>query len=145
MSRRVSDQIVVGRDASATKEIVTKGQFDTALALKQNVGGPTPVTLTDGATPALDASLGVRFRLTAAGNRTIAIPSNPTDGQVITIEHLASGGARTLALNTGTGGFKFGTDITALTATTSGLVDIIQATYNTTANKWWVTGYIKGF
>lgn len=104
-----------------------------------------PVTLTDGATPALDASLGQTFRLSAAGNRTIAVPTNPTDGQVIEIEHLASGGARTLALNTGTGGFKFGTDITALTATSSGLVDIIQCRYNTTANKWWVTGYVKGF
>lgn len=104
-----------------------------------------PVTLTDGATPALDASLGTHFVLTAAGNRTIAVPTNPVDGQVIVIQHIASGSARTLALNTGTGGFAFGTDITALSATSSGLTDYIQCVYNSTANKWRVIAYVKGF
>lgn len=107
--------------------------------------GPGPVTLTDGATPALDASLGRHFRLTAAGNRTIAIPTNPTSGQRILIEHIASGGARTLALNTGTGGFAFGADITGLTATTSGLTDYIGCLYDSTANKWRVIAYVKGY
>lgn len=104
-----------------------------------------PVALTDGATPALNAALGTHFTLSAAGDRTIAVPTNPTEGQVIIIAHLASGGARTLALNTGTGGFLFGTTITALTQTVSGKTDVIQAMYNTTANKWWVTGYTKGY
>jgi len=103
------------------------------------------VTLTDGATPALDASLGNTFLLTAAGDRTIAVPTNPTSGQKITIVHKASGGARTLSLNTGTGGFRFGTDITALTSTTSGLTDYIGAIYNSADNKWDVVSYIKGF
>lgn len=103
------------------------------------------VTLTDGATPALDASLGNTFLLTAAGDRTIAVPSNPTSGQKITIVHKASGANRTLALNTGTGGFRFGTDITALTATTSALTDYIGAIYNSADNKWDVVSYVKGF
>lgn len=103
------------------------------------------VTLTDGATPALDASLGNHFLLTAAGDRTIAVPSNPTSGQKITIAHKASGANRTLALNTGTGGFRFGTDITALTATTSALTDYIGAIYNSADNKWDVVSYVKGF
>lgn len=102
-------------------------------------------TLTDGATPALDASLGNTFLLTAAGNRTIAVPTNPTSGQKITIVHKASGGDRTLALNTGAGGFRFGTDITALTATTSGLTDYIGAIYNAADSKWDVVSYVKGF
>src|SRR4051812_44038940 len=55
------------------------------------------VTLTDGATPALDASLGSVFRLAAGGDRTIGVPTNPTAGQKIIIQHFASGGARTLA------------------------------------------------
>lgn len=103
------------------------------------------VTLTDGATPALDASLGNTFLLTAAGDRTIAVPTNPTSGQKITIVHKASGGARTLSLNTGAGGFRFGTDITALTSTTSGLTDYIGAIYNSADSKWDVVSYIKGF
>lgn len=103
------------------------------------------VTLSDGATPALDASLGNTFLLTAAGDRTIAVPTNPTSGQKITIAHKASGGARTLSLNTGAGGFRFGTDITGLTSTTSGLTDYIGAIYNSADSKWDVVSYVKGF
>jgi hypothetical protein len=101
--------------------------------------------LVDGATPALDASLGNVFTLTAAGNRTIAVPSNATSGQKIVIRHLASGGARTLALNTGAGGFRFGTDITALTSTTSGKTDYIGCIYNAADSFWDVVAYSKGF
>lgn len=103
------------------------------------------ITLTDGATPALDASLGNVFRLAAAGDRTIAVPSNAVGGQKIVIEHLASGGARTLALNSGAGGFRFGSDITALTQTASGKTDYIGCIYNDTDSKWDVVGYTKGF
>ena len=105
----------------------------------------TVVALTDGATPALDASLGNIFTLSAAGDRTIAVPSNPTNGQKIMIRHLASGANRTLALNTGAGGFRFGTDITGLTVTTSGKTDYIGAIYNLTDNRWDVVAYSKGY
>ena len=101
--------------------------------------------LADGATPALDASLGNTFTLTAAGNRTIAVPTNAVDGQKIVIVHTASGAARTLALNTGAGGFRFGTDITALTETASGKIDYIGAIYNGTASFWDVVSYSKGY
>lgn len=106
--------------------------------------GKRRVTLTDGATPALNAALGSHFVLTAAGNRTIGIPSNPTDMQPIVIEHKASGADRTLALNTGTGGFAFSDDIPALTATLSGKTDKIFCEYNAAANKWFVVAYLKG-
>jgi hypothetical protein len=102
-------------------------------------------TLTDGATPALDASLGNIFTLSAAGDRTIAVPTNPTSGQKIIIRHYASGGARTLALNTGAGGFRFGSDIPALSQTASGKYDYIGCVYNSTASFWDVISYVKGF
>lgn len=105
----------------------------------------TVVALSDGATPALDASLGNIFYLDAAGNRTIAVPSNPTDGQKIIIRHYANGGARTLALNTGAGGFRYGTDITGLTATSSGLMDYIGCIYNGVDSFWDVVSYSKGY
>lgn len=105
----------------------------------------TVVTLTDGATPSLDAALGTIFYLAAGGDRTIAIPSNPSKGQKIIIRHFASGGARTLALNTGSGGFRFGTDITALTATSSGLMDYIGAIWNEVDSFWDVVAVTKGF
>ncbi len=52
---------------------------------------PTVVALTDVAAPPLDASLGTTFDLIATGNRTIAVPTNPVDGQKIVIRHKASG------------------------------------------------------
>ncbi len=106
---------------------------------------PPLVTLSDGATPALDASLGTTFLLTAAGDRTIAVPTNPIDGQKIVIRHKASGADRTLALNSGAGGFRFGTDVTALTATTSAKTDYIGAIYNGADTKWDVVAYVKGY
>lgn len=103
------------------------------------------VTLVDGATPALDASLGFMFTLAAGGDRTIAVPTNPTNGQKIVIRHLASGGARTLALNSGAGGFRFGSDITSLTATASGKTDYIGCIYSSIDSKWDVIAVTKGF
>lgn len=107
------------------------------------------VALTDIATVALDAALGNTFRLLAAGNRTIGVPTNkPGSGQSqkIIIMHEASGADRTLALTTGSAGsFRFGTDITALTATTNGLVDYIGCVYNQTDDRWDVVSYSKGF
>lgn len=115
------------------------------LARNTLIVKPTVVELTDGATPAMDASLGSVFELTAAGNRTIAVPTNPTDGQKIVIRHKASGADRTLALNTGAGGFRFGTDITALSATTSAKWDYIGCIYNGDDSKWDVVAYSKGY
>lgn len=107
--------------------------------------GNRVVALTDGATPALNAKLGNVFTLSAAGDRTIAVPTNPINGQRLTIAHTASGADRTLALNAGTGGFRFGSTITGLTATLSGKTDYIETIYNSTANKWDVVSYAKGF
>lgn len=105
----------------------------------------TTVALTDGATPALDASLGNTFTLSAAGDRTIAVPTNAVNGQKIVIRHFASGGARTLSLNSGAGGFSFGSDITALTQTASGKYDYIGCIYNSTSGFWNVVAYVKGY
>ena len=111
----------------------------------QNVLVGAVVVLTDGATPALNAALGFTFTLSAAGDRTIAVPTNPTSGQKIVIEHLASGGNRQLALNTGAGGFRFGSDITALTLTASGKTDYIGCIYNAGSSTWDVVAVTKGF
>lgn len=108
------------------------------------VASDTVVTLVDGATPALDASLGNIFILTATGDRTIAVPSNPVTGQRIIIRHKASGAARTLALNTGAGGFRFGSTITALTQTVSGKTDYIGAIWNEVDSFWDVVAVDKG-
>ena len=51
--------------------------------------------------------------------------------------------AQTLDVNSG--GFRFGTDITALTATTSGTFDYIGAIYNGTDSFWDIVAYSKGY
>jgi hypothetical protein len=104
----------------------------------------TPIiTLTDGATIALNASLGNVFAISAAGNRTLLAPSNPRSGQKIIIMHGASGAARTLTLTGGTGGFAYCTDIPILTQTANGATDLFGAIYN--GNAWLVCAYVKGF
>lgn len=105
-----------------------------------------PVTLTDGATVALNASQGSTFLLTAGGDREILAPTTPVnDGQRIIIRHKASAAGRTLSLNSGTGGFRFGSDITALSQTASGKADYIGCIYHETDNKWDVVAVAKGY
>lgn len=109
----------------------------------------TNVTLTDGANITLNARLGNMFKVVAGGNRQIDAPTNkPASGETqrIVIAHEASGADRTLTLQTGVaGGFRFGTDITGLTATTSGLVDYIGCVFNQADDRWDVVSYSKGY
>lgn len=123
------------------KNVLVTGTLQSTKAALETV-----VTLTDGASVALDASLGNLFALTAAGSRTISAPTNAVAGQKIVIMHRASGAAQTLTLTTGSAGaFRFGSDITALTQTVSAKVDYIGAIYNATDSRWDVVSYVKGF
>ncbi|SER95203.1 hypothetical protein SAMN05216188_11851 [Lentzea xinjiangensis] len=103
-----------------------------------------PVTLADAATINTDASLADLFRVTLGGNRTLANPSNPVDGQMLRWEIVQDGtGGRTL-----TPGSKFvlGTDMPSLVLTsTAGKKDILGAVYNQAADKWYVVALAKGF
>lgn len=110
----------------------------------------TPVNLSAAAASiATDASLGNAFRVTlgANGPYTLAAPSNPTDGQMAIWEIKQDGsGNRSFALATGAGAFSFGTDITSITvSTTAGATDLLGCRYNSTANRWWVIAFLKGF
>lgn len=107
-------------------------------------GYVAPVALVEAATVATNALLGNRFRVTLTADRTLGAPTSPTDGQAATWEVTASGADRTLTLASGAGGFKFGTDITALTAIVSGTTDLVGTVYNATANRWWIVAYLKG-
>ena len=105
------------------------------------------VALTDGASIAVDASLGNHFRVTLGGNRTIAVPSNPTDGQKIIFELIQDAtGTRTITFTGGAGGFAYGTDITGVTlTTTANKRDFVGAVYNSTANLWYIIAFTKGY
>lgn len=106
------------------------------------------VTLTDAATIALDASLGNHFKVTLAGNRTLGVPTNAVDGQKIMIEVIQDAtGSRTLTLTTGSAGsFAFGSDITGVTlSTAANKVDFIGCVYSSSAQRWRVIAFVKGY
>lgn len=107
------------------------------------------ITLVDGANVTLDASLGRSFKLVATTDTTILAPTNSPDTgntQKIVIMYEASGGTRTLTLQTAVaGGFRFGTDLTGLTATVSGTVDYIGCIWNEADDRWDVVSYSKGY
>lgn len=103
-----------------------------------------PVALTDAATIATDASLGTHFRVTLAGNRTLGNPTNPIDGQRCVWELIQDGtGSRTITLGSN---FALGTSIATVTLTTTASKrDFLGAIYNSTAGKWYITAFSKGY
>jgi hypothetical protein len=107
---------VQGYDADTAKT-------DTAQSFTKAQRG-TPVGLTDGATIAVDLSLGNNFSVTLGGNRTLGDPSNVTPGQSGVIVVTQDGtGSRTLAY--GGSKYKFaGGSATDLT-TTANAVDVL--------------------
>ncbi|MGV9001594.1 MAG: hypothetical protein ACOH18_01400 [Candidatus Saccharimonadaceae bacterium] len=119
---------------------VTPAGLDAALIV-----GVGPVTLTDAATIATNASLGNYFRVTIAADRTLDIPTNPTDGQRALWEVTASGANRTLTLTLGsTGAFKFGSDFTTIPNIASGTTTFIGCIYRTSSTRWHVLSVGSG-
>lgn len=115
---------------------------------QQNATTPPPpvvAQLIDASVITTDARQANLFRVSLAGNRTLAAPTSPVDGQRVVWEITASGGQRQLALATGAGGFVFGRDVTGLTATSAGTTDYLGAIYNMAVNRWRVVAYTKGF
>lgn len=91
--------------------------------------------LTDAATITIDCSRGSYHRVTLGGNRTMAAPIFPGDGQRLVVEVIQDAtGSRTLTWNAA---FSFGTITNALT-TTASRRDIFEFIYNAATSKWYV-------
>lgn len=130
-------ETITGTD---TTRAVTPAGVDAAIIV-----GSGPITLTDNATIATDASLSNYFRVTIAGNRTLGIPTNPTDGQKALWEITASGAARTISPTTGsTGSFKFGSDFSTIPTIASGTTTFIGAIYRTSSARWHILSVAQG-
>jgi hypothetical protein len=101
-------------------------------------------TIGDGIHVSTYAPSGNLFRVTLGGNRTLDNPQNPTNGQVCRWEIIQDGtGSRTLTLGSK---FALGTDISSVTlSTTAGKRDFLTAIYNSTADKWYVIDFKKGY
>lgn len=115
-----------------------------SAALVTNMVNSGIVSLTDAATVATDSTLGTTFKVTLGGNRTLGNPTTPRDGQRYTWEVIQDAtGNRTLAFDTK---FAFGTEITGVTLTTNASKrDFITAVYDSTADKFYVVGAVRGY
>lgn len=105
------------------------------------------ITLTDGATITIDASLSEDYQVTLGGNRTLAAPTNPPANgiaQTIRLKVKQDGtGSRTLTWNAA---FIFSTDVPQPTlSTAAGAVDMIGMRYDPAIGKWRVLAVTKGF
>jgi len=103
------------------------------------------ITLTDGSSVALDASLGNDFRWTlGAGSHTLSAPSNPVDGEAITIAVKYSGSFTPLFNAV----FDFGSAGQPTWTATSGKTDYVgfryDASLNSAAGAWAYQGSILG-
>jgi len=98
--------------------------------------------LTDAATIAVDASLSNVFTVTLAGNRTLGQPTNPKDGQSITIKITQDAtGSRTLAYHAD---WLFAGGVDPTLSTAANAVDVLSAVYFADTAKWYAS-LSKGF
>ncbi len=121
--------VVAGVSRQVTVD--AKGHVSAAMPIAE-------VTLTDAASVAVNVALGSVFRLTATDNRVIAAPTNPTNGQLITIIVVqGSGGTKLVTFATGTGAFRFSTGLPFPTLSiTAAKADKFLFQYDATAARW---------
>lgn len=104
----------------------------------------TPVTLADAATIATDASLSNRFRVSSAVDRTLGVPTNPTDGQQCSWTWKNTDSSpHTLTVTTSAGGFRFNGTNTSITATAAGKKLKITAEYDGVDAFWDILGIVN--
>jgi hypothetical protein len=104
-------------------------------------GGTGTVTGTGTITP--NAELTSVFTTTVTGALTINGPTNGTDGQKVTFRIL-NDGSHSVTFSTGSGNFRFSTDVPSYTNSVS-LTDYIGAAWNTADNVWDLVAINKGF
>ena len=138
-------QAIRARQAAVAGRAAVTGQATAATtAVEQGAVAPAVVALTDAATIAVDASLGNDFRLTLGGNRTLADPSNPADGQQVIFQVTqGSGGSFTIAWGSG---YEFSADLPQpVLSTAAGQTDLLGFIYNAAKGKWLFAAYVNGF
>lgn len=104
---------------------------------------PAVVALTDGAIISVDASAGNDFRLTIGGNRSLANPRNPVDGQRITFQ-VRQGGAGGFQVAWGNQ-YNFGNAGAPVLSTAAGDTDVVGFIYNAALASWLCAGVALGF
>lgn len=158
MSGWLTNGVPLASTASGTLPLTGNERFsvDTQLAsgttpqtealttqMLSTLGGGTVQPLTDGATIALNASLGSYFSVTLGGNRTFSAFANPAPGQDLFLELTQDAtGSRTVTWNANVS-WAAGTAPTL--TTTAGATDILEFVWNATGGKWRGSTYGKAF
>jgi hypothetical protein len=114
------------------------GALTVQKAIVQNV-----VTLATTGTITPDATVGPTYETAVSGNITLNGPSSPVDGQKVTFRIL-NDASHSVTLSTGSGNFRFGTDIPSYINSVS-KTDYIGAIYNSGSSTWDVVSLIQGF
>ena len=123
----------IGQEPSAKALTASDIADDLITSAKLNY---SESTLTDQATITWDASTQDVCKVTLAGNRTLAAPTNNTTGQFISILVIQDGtGSRTLTWNAV---FEFASDTAPTLTTTANLGDVFVFRYN--GSKWLEVG-----
>jgi hypothetical protein len=111
------------------------------------IGGASAVVVQLGSISgsiATDASLGGIFDLTLAGSGLLADPTNGSDGQSLRwrISYANSGIPLTLGNN-----FRIPSSASSplLFSSSSGTMDILGATYDSSRNKWDIIAFVPGY
>jgi hypothetical protein len=104
--------------------------------------GNVSATATSGTiTP--DATTANTFSIAVSGVVTLDGPTGGVDGQKVTFR-IINDASHSVSLATGSGNFRFGTDITSYTNSVS-LTDYIGAIWNAGDTRWDVVSVIRGF
>lgn len=127
-------------------DMATQAELDAVAAAKANLASPTftgtqtlprpvstPVVVTFAATLTINASTGTRFKTTATSDFTLAAPSNPVDGQQITIIVTAQTSTRTVTI---AGAIVLTTGLTSSVAIVAGKKWIGGLIYDGDAAAW---------
>lgn len=161
MTVKAFQQILLPNDPGAPFEASTKNYDDntfatiTNLALKAPLSAPTftglvtctrlvktPQTVSYAATVTIDASTGDSFAITATGDMHLAAPTNPTNGQMLVVEVLASGANRAVTID---GPILLTTGLVQNTTIISGQVGVIAMRYSALrGNVWMLTAITQG-
>ena len=132
------DELAAALGDDANFATTVTNALATKATLSGNVYGGaqsvTPSTLTDGATVTPNAALSNNFRWVIGGNRTLANPTNPSDGQVINIKikQDATGG-RTITWGSA---YKFPNGAAPALSSAANAVDVLTGWYDGADSIW---------
>jgi hypothetical protein len=123
-------------EVNDTTVSVSNATFDVNGTFITDKGYIAETTLTDGATIAWNMSTQSVAKVTLAGNRTVAAPTNGSSGQFASLLVIQDGtGSRTLTWNAV---YEFAADTAPTLSTTGGKADLFVFRYNGT--KWLEVG-----